>query len=79
MRVLYFSTAAEAAGCSEEEWSVIGPMTVARFWEEATRRHPALTGLAASCRLARNRRYVGPGEELHPGDEIAVLPPVSGG
>ena len=30
-------------------------------------------------RVAVNREYVEPGTELHPGDELAVIPPVSGG
>lgn len=29
--------------------------------------------------LARNRAYVGPGEPLASGDELAIIPPVSGG
>ena len=30
-------------------------------------------------RVAVNREYAEPGTELHPGDELAVIPPVSGG
>jgi molybdopterin synthase catalytic subunit len=29
--------------------------------------------------LAVNREYAEPGDELHPGDELALIPPVSGG
>lgn len=36
-------------------------------------------GGGASLVLAVNRRYAGPDEPLSPGDELALIPPVSGG
>ena len=41
---------------------------------------PGLAGLERMpVRLAVNREYVDPGTELHRGDELALIPPVSGG
>jgi MoaE-MoaD fusion protein len=47
----------------------------------ALRLEPALgeTLERLPVRVAVNREYADPGTELHPGDELAVIPPVSGG
>lgn len=42
-------------------------------------RHPRITSLLDVSRLAVNREYVSDDVELHDGDEVAVIPPVSGG
>lgn len=31
------------------------------------------------CRLAVNRDFAGRDQDLHPGDDLALIPPVSGG
>jgi molybdopterin converting factor small subunit len=79
MKVLYFSSAALAAGCREEEWIVAGALTQEAFWQEALQRHPALEQVRAHCRLAGGGRYLQPGQLLEPHVEVAVIPPVSGG
>ncbi|MCC5808488.1 MAG: MoaD/ThiS family protein [Opitutales bacterium] len=80
MRILYFSQAENLAGCSEESWNgIAAPLSEAEFWEEAVRRHPALEAIRGICRVARNEQFLSPGEHVRPGDEVAVLPPVSGG
>lgn len=79
MRVVYFAGAAAAAGLREEFWETRDPISEGEFWDWAVARHPALGALRHACRLARNQVYLEPGESLHPEDEVAVLPPVSGG
>jgi molybdopterin synthase catalytic subunit/molybdopterin synthase sulfur carrier subunit len=79
MRVLYFAQAAEAAGCREEVWEIAGPLSLDAFWEEAVARHPGLAPQRDICRVASGMDYVGPGDVLDPGREVAVIPPVSGG
>ncbi len=79
MRVLYFARAADAAGCRDEEWDVAGPLSLEDYWDEAIRRHPALAELRSKCRVAAGGSYVGMGELLDPGGEVAMIPPVSGG
>lgn len=41
--------------------------------------HPALAALLPRSRVAVNLEYVDARRRLAPGDEIAILPPVSGG
>lgn len=79
MQVLYFSRAAELTGCREENWAVNEPLTLAAFWEEAVHRHPSLVAIQATCRVASGGEYVGADGVIDPGEEAAVIPPVSGG
>ncbi len=79
MKILYFASASLAAGCREETWSAGRPLSVREFWEETIRRHPSLEPQRAICRLARNQEYADEDAILNETDEVAILPPVSGG
>ena len=79
MRVLYFAQARLATTLPEESLKTSTTLSAEKLWEELIRRHPKLATLQSSCRLARNGRFLLPNESLEPGDEVAVLPPVSGG
>jgi molybdopterin synthase catalytic subunit/molybdopterin converting factor small subunit len=52
---------------------------VADAWSAAVKRFPGLARHADFVRAARNASYAGLGAELHDGDEVAFMPPVSGG
>lgn len=79
MKLLFFAHAAQFVGCREEHWELASPLSPDQFWSELERRHPGAGALRASCRLARNREYLSPEDWLQPGDEVAIIPPVSGG
>jgi len=79
MKVFYFAQAAELAGCREEVWEIAHPISRGSFWDEIVRRHPGLGGLRPVCRLARNEEYFSDEGTLQPDDEVAIIPPVSGG
>ena len=79
MRVLFFAQARLATGIHEEVLSETAPCSSDEFWNRLLVRHPDLTELRAACRLARNGKFLATGEKLQPEDEVAVLPPVSGG
>lgn len=69
-----FAGLREQAGTGALEVEVADGSTVADVWP--------LLGLGdepAGLLYARNRRYVDRSEALNPGDEVAVIPPVSGG
>lgn len=49
------------------------------FWKFMLKRFPEMHGNESAIRLARNSCFLLPEESLNPGDEIALIPPVSGG
>ena len=53
--------------------------TVADVLRETGEQHPALSRHLPHCRVAVNREYAREHEPVREGDEIALLPPVSGG
>jgi molybdopterin converting factor small subunit len=79
MRILFFSQVREAAGRAQIEWDACEPMSVEAFWDRLLQQFPALGPHRAAVRTARNGAFTRNGEILEPGDEIALIPPVSGG
>lgn len=78
MRVLFFAHLREITGTGEAELDG-GPFTGDTLWRELSGRWPALGGCRATVRLARNGSYAGEDEVFGEGDEVALIPPVSGG
>lgn len=79
MRILFFAATRDLAGCDSTEWDVGSEQTVESLWDWLEGRFPALISLKSSTRIARNGAWLARGELLQPGDEVAVMPPVSGG
>lgn len=52
---------------------------VRRLREQVQARCPALRELLPRCAIAVNHEYADEAVILKPGDEVAVIPPVSGG
>jgi molybdopterin synthase sulfur carrier subunit len=72
-----FAAAREAAGTGTE--SVEGA-TVGEILQAAERRHgAAFAAVLAGSRVWLNGEPASSGDEVRSGDELAVLPPVSGG
>ncbi len=79
MKVLFFAQAREAAGSGESRLALDEPITQGQFWAMMIASSSALAAHQKSARLARNGAYMLPDEMIQPNDEIAVIPPVSGG
>jgi molybdopterin converting factor subunit 1 len=80
LRILFFASAREAAGRAEATMSCEGEgICEELFWERLLAKYPSLASLRGSVRIARNCEYLTTGERLRPGDEAALIPPVSGG
>lgn len=72
-----FASAREAAGVARDE---IPGTTVGEVLEGATARYGAgFEALLPQCRIWRNGQPVDHGAPVTDRDEVAVLPPVSGG
>jgi sulfur-carrier protein len=79
VRVLFFGALKEIFGGENEEIELPEDANVAclkRLLEERVTGHDDLLG---SIAIAVNREYARAEDSLHEGDEVALLPPVSGG
>ncbi|MBM3762737.1 MAG: molybdenum cofactor biosynthesis protein MoaD [Acidobacteria bacterium] len=79
IRVLFFGLLKDIAEPSEDTVDLPDGATIESLFAHYVSRFPKLEGLADSIALARNQQFAQPGELLADGDEIAFLPPVSGG
>lgn len=77
MRVLLFAGLAEDLGQRTLELDAPAPRTVAELRARLAERAPRLA--AADVRVAVNQRYARDEDALDESDEIALIPPVSGG
>src|SRR5438270_5515371 len=79
VKVLFFGILRELAGKSEE-WTETGSdRTVSDLFQRYAQRHETLREKRPSILFARNGEFTTPDSVLADNDEIAFLPPVSGG
>jgi len=79
MLILYFAQARRLAGIASESLALTKPVTAEALWCEILARHPALAPLQPVTRLARNGEFADADVQFYPNDEVALIPPVSGG
>eukprot|EP00955_Chlamydomonas_euryale_P086497 364218-Chlamydomonas_euryale.AAC.17 len=81
VKVLYFASSREAAGVHEEAVELADGSGTADLLDTLKARHAALVSVLRSCVLALNEEYLEPdmSAPLKEGDEVAVIPPLSGG
>ncbi len=77
--VLLFAAARETVGAAEVTLPLPADATARGILLALCASHPALGPYVPSLRVAVNGTYAHADEPVKPGDEIAVLPPVSGG
>ena len=79
VRVRLFASLREAAGRERLELELVDGASVEEAWRALVREHPALDGRRPSLAAAVNRGYATWDAALADGDELAFIPPVSGG
>lgn len=92
IKVLFFARARELAGVSSATVKVAsGTSAIDAYLDTVLNLYPALEPLARHCALAVNLEYISgiggdssdaerpPSKILAQGDELAVIPPISGG
>jgi len=77
--VRFFARLRDLTGASELVRDVADPATVATVWTNLVAEMPSLDEYAHSMSVAVNAEYARMGSSVHDGDEVAFLPPVSGG
>jgi MoaE-MoaD fusion protein len=78
-RVLFFGSLKDVVGTSAEEAEFPDGADLGAVFERYAARYPRIREMARSIVLARNHEFAGRSTPLEDGDEVAFLPPVSGG
>ncbi|WP_195574374.1 molybdopterin converting factor subunit 1 [Paenibacillus sp. 1001270B_150601_E10] len=76
IRIYYFAALKDVVGMSEEKLE-LEDCTVHALKEHLVKRYPALA--AATYFVAVNEEYATEDDQIHSGDVVALIPPVSGG
>ncbi len=79
VRVRLFAVQRELAGTREVPLELADGADVEAVWTALAARFPILAPGRGSLRFARNGAYADPTTPLADGDEVAMIPPVSGG
>ena len=79
IRVLFFGLLKEICGGTEASLCLPEGSTAGAVFEHYAAEFPKLRPMASSIVIARNHEFASPREPLAEGDEVALLPPVSGG
>jgi sulfur-carrier protein len=74
-----FAAARDLVGSPTVSIDLPAGATVASLRHELATRYPALASLLSRSAVAVNQEYAEDSVTLSPGDELAVIPPVSGG
>ena len=79
VKVLFFGRLRELIGVSEEIGELPEGTTLANVFERYAERFPKLAGFRGSMVVSQNQEFAAWDSRIAAGDEIAFLPPVSGG
>jgi len=79
IKVLFFGMIRDIVGLREDSAEVPAGASLGSLYEQYAARFPKLRDMSASTVLALNQQFSTPAAPLAEGDEVAFLPPVSGG
>ncbi len=79
VRVLFFGQLKDVVGCPEDDLEVDDGACLATVFDHYASQHARFAAMRSSIAIARNQRFAEPSERLEAGDEVAMMPPVSGG
>jgi molybdopterin converting factor subunit 1 len=79
IRVLLFAVLRDAAGTGQVTLELSAGATALIAADELSALYPALKSYLPRVAFAVNQQYAPGQTELHDGDELALIPPVSGG
>ncbi|MEK7707863.1 MAG: MoaD/ThiS family protein [Verrucomicrobiota bacterium] len=78
MRILFFAHLKDITRCAEMTLTS-SDVNADGLWQKLIEVHPSLERFRGSVRLAKNSEYAGRDARFTDADEVALIPPVSGG
>lgn len=78
-KVLFFGRLKELVGVSEDAYELCDGIAIEQIFAHYAERHPRLAAFRSSVVASRNCEFASWETVVHSGDEVAFLPPVSGG
>ena len=79
MHILFFAQLQDVTGCAATEIVTPSPLNREQLWAMLLKKFPGLEAHRGNVRLACNWEYAGAETCFGDGDEVALIPPVSGG
>ena len=79
VKVLFFGRLKEIVGQAEDSAELPDGSPIEALFTQYGAKHPELARFRASLVASRNQEFAAWSTPLHSGDEVAFLPPVSGG
>ena len=79
MKVLFFHYLRTFTGCGEATISAGAGLDTHAVWAVLEQRFPGISQYRVATRLAQNGMFADPSTLFVDGDEVALIPPVSGG
>jgi molybdopterin converting factor subunit 1 len=79
MRILFFAQLKDVTRCDAVELALPVPLGRDALWSALLEKFPGLQPHRGNVRIARNWEYADAGTEFTDSDEVALIPPVSGG
>jgi MoaE-MoaD fusion protein len=79
VKVLFFGRLKDLAGLQEDCIDFPSDATIEQLFGSYVRQNPELAKYRSSVVASRNQEFAAWNTALHTGDEVAFLPPVSGG
>jgi molybdopterin synthase catalytic subunit len=79
VKVLFFGPTHDLTGFAQEQLEIPEGESLAGLWRRYEKRFPRLSGMSGSLVVAVNQEIAAPSHLLRDGDEVAFMPPVSGG
>ncbi|MGB9738275.1 MAG: molybdopterin converting factor subunit 1 [Chloroflexus aggregans] len=77
--VRFFASHRDIVGRATAQYTVAKGTTVGQLWEQLVADYPRLAGYTGRLLFAVNQQFGQPATVLADGDEVAFIPPVSGG
>jgi molybdopterin synthase sulfur carrier subunit len=77
--VLFFGRLKDTIGHAQESIEIAPDARIEDLFAQCVARYPGLAEHRRAIAVSRNREFAAWSTALQPGDEVAFLPPVSGG